>query len=80
MNILLSHNKSVEQYGYYNIKENEKLDTKTFGDVLAVTLIVAYTLLALLVSSWSAFLFFTGRLSGGPIEFIFKKIVSIGIG
>lgn len=78
MNILI--NRTDEQFRYAIEEESEQEDNKTLGDIFAVALIGGYTLSALVLSSWSAFLFFTGKAaSGGPIELIFNKIIATGI-
>lgn len=79
MHSVLSRNKALKQHDYCATKKKEEVDTKTLGDILAVTIIVGYTLLALLASTWSAFLLITGRMSGGPIEFIINKLATAGI-
>ena len=60
----------------YTAMDTEAQDTKTFGDILAVFLLGSYTLTALIISSWSAVLYYTGNsVNDGPVGFLFKKIL-----
>ena len=57
-------------------RNNENLDHNTFGDIFALSVISLYTFSALVISGWSAILWFTGNTnSGSPIGFIFNKII-----
>lgn len=79
MNVLINRTHTDEQFLYALEEEKDKDDSKTFGYILAVALIGGYTFFALVVSVWSAFLFFTGNVASGPIELIFNKILAAGI-
>lgn len=60
----------------YDSREDTELqETMTFGDILAVSLVGAYTFTALVLSFWSALLYFTGNTSNaGPVGFLFEKM------
>ena len=73
MNVLLSKG----NYEYHIEENNEKIEKKTFGDIVAVSLICTYTLSAFIISGSSVFLLFTGNTNnGGLIGFIFNKMLS----
>ncbi len=65
-------------YEHYIEENKEKIEKSTFGDVFAFSLIGFYTLSAFIIGSWSSILLFTGNTgSGGPIGFIFNKILTL---
>ena len=61
-------------------EENESINTTTFGDMFAISLVGFYTISALIISSWSAMILLSGNISnGGPIGTIFNMVQSSGI-
>lgn len=71
MNVL-SHEKNFTS----DAEKREIIDRKTFGDIFAISVISLYTFSALIISSWSAILWFTGNTdNGSPVGFIFQKII-----
>ena len=76
MNALISINRQPK----YQVEEKEKLDNGTFGYILAVSLIGTYTLLALVISSWSAVLLLSkSSPNNAPIGLIVDLIKTSGI-
>jgi hypothetical protein len=69
-----------EQYEYYVEENKEKIEKRTFGDIFAFSLIGFFTLSAFIIGSWSSILLFTGNTaSGGPIGFVFNKILTLNL-
>ena len=73
MNALINNEKS--HYPFEEEKEN--VDKKTFGDIFAVSLLSIFTLSTFIIGSWTLILLLIGDTSnGGPIGFIFNKLLS----
>lgn len=76
MSIFITNNKPKA----YQIEETEDLEKKTFGDVLAVSIIGSYTLIALVISSWSGLLLFTNSATAkSPIGLLIESIKASGL-
>ena len=71
MNLLNS-----EQIYESNTEKTGDKDKNTFGEIFAISVLILYTIAALVVSSWSAILMYTGNTdNGSPIGFIFNMII-----
>lgn len=71
MNALYSINEPLE----YQFEEKEHSDKIFIGDIVAVSIIAAYTLFTLVLSSWSLVLTLTGNFSSrSPIGLLVDLI------
>ena len=72
---------SISNQNNYFAHTREQKETVRFGDVLATTILVSYTAVALIISAWSAIVFKYGNIeSGGPIGLLFHAIRTSVIG
>jgi len=76
MNALIN----INEQPMYQVEEKEESNKVTFGDIFAVSTLSFYTLLILVISSWSVVLLLTDNSSSkSPIGFLVDLIKISGL-